>query len=243
MDDVRDDHNAEAVSQEAASAAASEVDVPEQAQAVGVEDATASTPNDFAAGGLVGDPGDTVPVVVDNGFVLPSATVDALPPVTLTVKIDPFTLDADKVAAAIAEIGKVVEDPAPIVDQAPKVDPAAPRAFNPSEWVIKKSFAHQGKICGPGQPVPDDLEPDEVRRLSMFGTIRHKDEPNVSSVGMQPKDAKDYLRGTDQMVIRKLRQFPLETSAERQELLQLARKTRRSMLLIETLSLHAGVRV
>jgi hypothetical protein len=78
----------------------------------------------------------------------------------------------------------------------------AVQGFTPSEWVVKKDFVHDGNIVSPGEPVPA-LSVEAAEGLARRGVIT---KPGLRPKEEAPKTAAEYLRCSDPMVVRRIRQ-------------------------------------
>jgi hypothetical protein len=160
--------------------------------------------------------------------MITAPSVPPAPPVVEEPKVEEPKVEEPKVQA-----------PAPA---APLEESEAQTIVNPmviAEWVVRKTFIHKGVRIAPGEPLPD-LDEDEALRLMASGAIRHASDVGKDA-SVRPRALKDYLIGPDQMVLRRLRQFPLYRQPDKEDLYAQAKRGRRSHTLVEALALHAGV--
>ena len=115
------------------------------------------------------------------------------------------------------------------------------RGISTAELVIRRSFLHARVTYSPGEPVPN-MPSEDLERHILSGAIAKIGEKLTQVVQSRLETADDYLRGPDVQVIRNLdRGRPgMETA---QQMLVLAKRQRRSSLLIATLQLMNGVPV
>ncbi len=118
--------------------------------------------------------------------------------------------------------------------------------IKPEAWMIKRAFSHEGIRRSPGNKVPKMLRSvaailereGNIVPLDPDGTVTGGSEarPNLA----KPKNAEDYLRGHDRIVLLKLRTFRPDEKIIRQ-VYRAAVRFRRSTLLREALLLKLNV--
>ena len=98
----------------------------------------------------------------------------------------------------------------------------AVHGFTPSEWMVRKDFIHDGNIVSPGEPVPM-LSVDQAESLARRGVIT---KPGLKMKEEAPVTAAEFLRCSDPMVVRRIRQHRPSKKMLR-EMLKLAEQSGR----------------
>lgn len=114
--------------------------------------------------------------------------------------------------------------------------------ITPKRWVIIGSFVYAGVSYSQGEPVPK-MPVADAQGFMARGAIAEINEDgevdHVASPGREPRNAAEYLNGTDISVFRKIRQFKPDPVMLR-ELEQTANRHARSMILVEALRAMLG---
>lgn len=111
----------------------------------------------------------------------------------------------------------------------------AVQGFKPSEWVVRKDFTHDGNIVSPGERVPA-LSVEQAESLARRGVIT---KPGFKQKEEAPDTAAEFVRCSDPMIVRRIRQHrpPKKMLREAVKLLDQAGRLRDNRTLHEALLL------
>jgi hypothetical protein len=119
-------------------------------------------------------------------------------------------------------------------------NPEAP--VDPEAWVILRPFMHEGITYGRNEVLPETVTGPELVGLMRIGVVTHrKPDGTLERPSMpKPETPAAYLRLSDAQVLRALREHH-PSPEDLHEIAVLARRNRRSTLLMEALDAMAGI--
>lgn len=119
-------------------------------------------------------------------------------------------------------------------------DPAAPIDFE--EWCILRPFSYGDFMYGKNEHLPDDITGQDLGGLVKIGVLAriNPDGTIERPTAQKPETPMGYLRYSDSLVLRLIREHP-PSQEELQEIALLARRNRRGAILVEALDAMAGM--